>query len=1415
MRPTPDTIPELVPAPEATPPPAQKSAPAASDLSEAKRRLLAERLKGTATLPIRANRIQPRPAGARTVIGPDQYNIWLDTTLHPDEPTYNEIVTVRYRGEIDAALLEESFNRFLARHEGWRTSYMVDTSDQGHGEVLQVVNPVVRLNPLTLIDLAHLPPAEADAESKRLATEQARRFIDLEIAPLFRATLVRLAPNDCRLHITISHMIFDGYSLRRVFLVELATIYAALESGTEPQLPPVQLHYADFTIWRNRYLDTPAMQAHLDYWRKKLAGELPLLRLPSDRPRPAVITHRGGIERFKISLELTEALRKLGHPYRASFYMTLLASFKALMFRYSGQEDILIGSVADGRRRPELESMMGYMIDVFAVRSQPSAQLKFSEYLVQIRQTLLEALAAAEAPFARVVQALGHKRDLSHGPVFQTIFVLEPPQEPFGKWSVGATEITIGASKYDLYVEADEHADHTGVSIDYSTDLFDAPTIRRMMAHWQTLLQAIVADPETLLGDLPILTVEERTLMLGEWNRTETALPDEPNLQTMHGLVEVQARRTPNAPAVTFDRTTLTYAQLSREADRLAHHLANTGAAPETLTAVFLDRSQYLVAGLLGVLKTGAAYLPLDPGTPAARIALCLEDAAPAVILTQRAQLANLPASTARIVVLEDVLAAPYPAPFSHPPVHPTDLAYVIHTSGSTGRPKGVELNHAGVANLLLSMQREPGFTPADTLVAVTTISFDIAVLELFLPLITGGQVVIASRADALDPQRLATLLRDCKATVLQATPATWSALLGVDWQGQPNLKALCGGEALNRSLADRLLALTPSTPMELWNVYGPTETTIWSTVRRVYPGTGPIPVGRPIANTTAYILDAQQQPVPINVPGELYLGGIGLARGYRNKPTLTAEKFIPNPFSPENRELGADPRLYRTGDYALYRHDGTIEVQGRADNQVKIRGYRIELEDVEVNLTLHPQVAFAAAKAWPDPSGGHRLCAYLVGVAGPPPTASQMRQFLRGRVADYMIPSEIIALDAMPLTSNGKIDRKQLAEPEYTAPTPGASTALTASDLTGEELRIARIWSELLHVDHIASTDNFFDLGGHSLLLLKLVRQLNKEFAAELHTELQIAQLFQAPTVEKLAQVVRAAKRHTQHQQEDHWNSLVPLNPRGTRRPFFLIHSLMLYGRLPAALGDDQPFYALQMLPLGEDPSKNWVEAMLDDHIRQIKKVQPHGPYQLAGWCFAGWLAYEIARRLEAAGDQVSLLALLDSWCPYKVTDDNLAGTAAPERNSLAARLRTLVFKIDFGVRQLLRLRSSERAGHIHRVLRDQWSTFLMIFRRVFKSRLYRLGLRLNLPLPAMLQDSWVVTYEWLRQYRVQPYRGDLALIRPGDIAVPPDSDPNCGWRALTAGEIRSYFVPGDRSTMFLGPNLAVLADLLRTLMS
>ena len=1165
-------------------------------LSEAKKRLLAQRLKGNVETEQEPERIAPRAPGTPTLIGPEQYSMWLDVTLQPDVPAYNEVFTVRYQGDVDGKALEAAFNAFVARHEAWRTSFaMVE------GEVHLNIVPSVAVK-LPIVDLTHLPAAEREAESLRLAAAQAVVPIALEKAPLFRATVVRVAANDCRLHLVLHHLIFDGFSLRRTFLPELATLYNGFVAGTPAVLPPLAVQYGDFALWRRQQADSPAMDEHLAYWRKQLAGELPVLRLPGDRSRPAVISRRGNVLRFDLTHEQMENLRVVAKACGASLYMALLATFKILLFRYSAQEDLLVGSVSDGRRRSELQGMMGYALDIFALRTNPTASLSFSDYLRQVKRSVLEAFSASEVPFERVVSALGKKRDLSHQPVFQTVFAFQPTSPyVFADWEVGATAVSTGASKFDLYVEADERLTHTAVRIHYVSDLLDTATIERMAGHWTRLIEAAAANPATPLGDLNLMTPAERQMMLVDWNRMEVPLSPDPALRTMHGLVSAQVARTPEAPAVSFEGKTLTFAQVEAEANRIASYLAAAGAAPDTLAAIFLDRSEHLVTGLLAILKTGAAYMPLDPGTPAARIKLCLEDATPAVILTQRSRAASLPKSASVVVILEDILEASNQTDgsFTGAPFDPEALAYIIHTSGSTGRPKGVELRHEGVANLLLSMQREPGLQSSDVLVAVTTISFDIAVLEIFLPLITGAQVVVASRETALDPTLLADLVRDAGCTVLQATPATWSSLLGSNWQGQKNLKALCGGEALNRSLADRLMALG----IELWNVYGPTETTIWSTVRRVQPVTGVIPVGRPIANTTTYILDARQQPVPIGVAGELYIGGIGVARGYRNKPELTAEKFV-------TPAVAGGARIYRTGDNALYRMDGTIEVQGRADNQVKIRGYRIELEDVEVNLTAHPAVAFAAAKAWPDETGGYRLAAYLVGVGGPPPSAAELRQFLRKRVADYMIPSDIIALEAMPLTSNGKIDRKQLTEPMRirTVPVPVKTT------LEGEELRLAAIWSELLQVETITATDNFFDLGGHSLMLLKMIRLINKEFSIELpiHPALPGADYREAGGggSRALATVESGA-----------WSSLIPLNPRGTKRPFFLIHSLMLYGRLPAALGPDQPFYALQPLPFGSYETNDWVDRMLEDHLRQIKRVQPRGPYQLAvGASQDGW---------------------------------------------------------------------------------------------------------------------------------------------------------------------------------------------------
>ncbi len=1381
--------------------PSEKQNIESTTLTEARQVLLARRLKGLQQADedqVDAS-IAPRPPGTAPLIGIDQYSVWLNSTLHPESPVSNEALTVRCFKDVDLRCMEAALNAFVARHEVWRTSFIVR-----HGEVYQEVAPLLQVA-LTVVDLTSFSAFDREVESQHIAQAQAMTSFDLEQAPLYRFTLVRFGPHESRLHVVVHHLVCDGYSLRRTFLTELAALYNSFKTGSISSLKTAKLQYADWTQWRRRELQTPVIKTQLQYWLKELAGELPILHLPGGRSRPARISHQGDVVRFTLSRELTESLRSLARSYGATLYMALLATWKTVLFRYSGQEDLIVGSVANGRRLPELEGMMGYMLDVFAIRSAPTSAKTFSVYLQEVKQKTVEALSASEIPFTEVVSALddqspNRKRDSSQHPVFQTAFVFQPAADQSSRdWDIYTSEVSTGTTKFELYVEADEKSTHTAMRLYYSTDLYDGATIERLADEWLTLIEGVVASPETSLGNLPLLTAKERQQMLVEWNAPACPSASTASPRTANELVRAQAEKTPDAIAIVFENNTVTYRELMRESNGIAHQLILAGAAPGKIVAIFMERSQYLVAGLLGILDTGAAYMPLDPGTPSARIKLCLEDAEPAIVLTRRSSTASLPdTGSAKVVFLEDILGTPYPSDFETVPSLPDSPAYVIHTSGSTGKPKGVEVTHEGVANLLLSMASEPGFTQGDTLVAVTTISFDIAVLEIFLPLITGGRTVVASRETALDPNLLSDLVQNSQCTVMQATPATWSALISNGWKPDPGLKILCGGEVLSRALADRLLALK----VELWNMYGPTETTIWSTTQRVVSGSGSVAVGRPIANTTTYILDNNKQPVPIGVPGELYIGGSGVARGYRNKPELTSEKFLLLP-------VAGGKRLYRTGDKALYRADGSIEVLGRTDNQVKIRGHRIELEDVEVNLAAHPAIAFVAARAWPDETGEFRLTAYLVGVNGPPPPASELRRFMRKRVADYMIPSDMIVLDRMPLTSNGKIDRKQLAQPQRTILPPNTDEQ---TPLAGEEGRLAVIWRDLLQVEEVRASDNFFDLGGHSLMLLKLIKLINKEFTVEL----PIARLFQAPTIEKLAFVIRELSKPVDNKC-DEWCSLVPLNPHGTKRPLFLIHSLMLYGRLPSALGADQPFYALQQPPLGQDDKPDWVDRMIEDHIRQIRKVQPRGPYQIAGWCFAGWMAYEIARRLETQGEKVTTLALLDSWCPVQVGKLPLSGSihrSASARRGFKGRVKSLFHKLRAQSRRLQICEPAERIKLFRGMLKDFFVDCSLPVIREVKDRLYRLCLRFDLPKPKMLNDVKVVTYEWLRQYQLKPYSGPITLIRPEDLGSPAGSDPNCGWRDFTTGKIATTFVPGDRRTMFLNPNLVQLAVVLTSLL-
>jgi amino acid adenylation domain-containing protein len=1323
----------------------------AVDLSETKRLVLERMLiRGGAPGGRESDAVTPRAADARAPISAEQRHIWLHAATAPEVPLYNEAITIHRRGAFDLATLENSLNEILRRHEIWRTSFVPVDGPDG-ADVEQIVQRDLRVT-LPLIDLTSWPAGDREAEALRLATEDARAPIALTQAPLFRARVIKLAADDHRLHLTLHHIIFDGVSIYRVIVPELAAIYAAFAAGRRPGLAEPTLQYADYALWRARHVESDAVMRQLDHWRQELGGELPVLELPTDRPRAAQPTQRGGMATFDLPAPLVAALKAFSRAEGVTFYMTLLAAFKTLLFRYSGQTDIVVGGVTDTRRRPELEPVVGYFLNSLALRTRPSAALAFRDYLRQVRNTVLGALGASDLPFDRVVRALQPRRDPGVHPLFQVLFSVEPPVAPFPDgWDLTQMDVTVGGAKFDLYLELDERPDGMVGRFLYSTELFDAPTIGRMIGHWLSLLDGIAEDPGCALGALPLLTAAERDLA-ATWNATARELPP----ATVHGLFEAQARRTPDAVALRCGDATLSYAELDRRAGELARRLRAAGVGRETVVAVCLERSPALVAALLGVLKAGGAYLPLDPTFPAARLALILEDARPAALLTERRVQAALPPNAIATVLCDDGATAAGPSDPGFPPGAPEDLAYVLYTSGSTGRPKGVEVPHRAVVNLLVSMGREPGFTADDALLAVTTIAFDIAALEIFLPLISGGRVILADGPSVADPRRLAGLIAGCN--VMQATPATWRALLEIGWTGHARLKILCGGEALPRELADRLLARGAS----VWNLYGPTETTIWSTVAAVEPGARPVSVGRPIANTSTYILDASGRTVPVGVTGELCIGGAGVARGYRGQPELTRARFGACPAAPGER-------LYRTGDIARWRADGTIEWLGRSDDQVKIRGFRVALGEIEAALAAHPAVAAAAVRAWRDRSGEHGLVGYIVARGdAAAPDAPALRRFLQQTLPDYLVPSRFVALDALPLTPNAKVDRKALPAPETRAGDPAPAAARPPRG--DRQCRLAAIWCDVLGVPSVGARDNFFDLGGHSLLVTRLLRRIEDAFGRRL----PMAVVFQAPTVEEMAALLDDDAPTLRHPR------IVPFQTEGIGPPVFWLSPGPVFRPLVQALGNDQPFLgvaldAAELATLASPVRFADIAACL---VRDIRAVQPHGPYYLGGWCTGGILAFEVAAQLNAAGETVAVVMLLHAVNPVQYR----------RIGRLSLALGKLRYHVGYSLSLCgwhgWRYAAARTYGALQKAV-QHWT-------------------------PACLPPEFDQLLDQAAiDYVPKPYGGDVVLLQPADR--PPVLDYRAGWAEVVRGSFTAFDVPGTHRTVLDPPYVAQLGAQMR----
>ena len=1035
-----------------------------------------------------------------------QQRVWYLDQLQLGRTVFNVPSAHRLRGDLDRAALQRAFTEMCRRQDVLRT--IIGTVGDEPAQI--VIDPDKLDTSIPFEDLSELTGDARQAQLARRLDDEIARPFELSRPPLFRIRLFGLggegAAAEHILFFMTHHAIWDGWSFD-LFYEEMSELYEAYRTGKEPRRPELTVSYGDFSVWHREWLTGPELTRQLDHWRTKLSGAPDFLDLPTDLPRPPQMSGDGGTEWLSIPPATAEALRAAGLREGATLFMTLLGAWSVLLHQLTRQRELIVGTPVRGRILPELEKMMGFFVNALPLRLVVDPGASFLELLRRVRSETVEAFGAQEVPFEHLVRTLDVRRDESRFPIYQAFFSYQDARQRPPRWgNLAHNNIPVfqPSAAQDVALWFLDGVDGVVGGLNYNTDILEPATAARYKQRFLSLLEAIAADPTRSVQSLLAVTADERAT-LEAWNATAAPLPEPPTLQAMLAPLPSHGDRL----ALRFGDEMISYAELAVRRDRVASAIAARGAGRGAIVAILMQRTPLMMAALHGAIAAGVTYLPLDPGFPAERIAFMLADSGAKLVLTDAGDVsdagdassyASLGVTAERVLRVDQLLQAPAepPEPLEQPraalaalPVAAAeDAAYLIYTSGSTGKPKGVRVPQRAVANFLASMRAAPGLGGADRLVAVTTLSFDIAVLELLLPPLVGAELILATREQATDGHALRTLVEAHRATVMQATPATWRMLVEAGWRGvsgnagSPDFRALCGGEALPPELAEALLERTA----ELWNMYGPTETTVWSTCGRVVAGQGTITIGRPIANTSVWILDEAGQPTPIGVPGELCIGGAGVALGYHARPELTADRFIADPFAATTAGHPA-PLLYRTGDVARWRADGQLQHLGRTDFQVKVRGYRIELGEIEVALARHPRIAQAAVVARPGPGGEARLVAYLVGRDGAPPTAAELREHLRGALPDYMIPAAFVTLPQLPLTPNGKLDRKALPEPTDLGAAAG-SASFSAPQSPAEQL-VAAVWRELLGVERIAARDNFLDLGGHSLLIMQAIAKL------------------------------------------------------------------------------------------------------------------------------------------------------------------------------------------------------------------------------------------------------------------------------------------------------------------------------------
>jgi len=1352
-------------------------------MSDAKRALLQKYLRGdlphsTAESRVIARRAPESPA----LLSFGQEQLWLHAQLAADFPIYNEPVTVRRTGPLDLAALKQSLNEIIRRHEAWRTNFA--TKD---GQLVQVINPVVDLE-LPVVDLRGLDEGGREAEALRLATEDARRPFDMNQGPLLRAMLVHLSDSDHRLYLTLHQIIFDGVSMYSVFLPELASLYEAFVNGKASPLPELPIQYADFASWQRHQVEGEEQLAH---WRRQLAGAPTALELQTDRPRPAIQTFHGEQLSFKFPQRLSETLKALSRREGVTLFMTLLAAFQTLLYRYTEQDDLLVGTVTTNRKRSEFDELLGFFLNTLVLRTDLSGDPTFGELLGRVRKVTVDALAHGDVPVHRLVKELERERDPSRNPLFQVMFVLEPPlPAPRPGWDLSQVDVDAGIARVDLYLELDDRPEGLIGRFRYNRDLFDAASITRMLEHFRTLLEGVVASPERCISDYSLRTATETSRDLIRSNsvhpaNTFTTFARHEIEQSIPDRFESQVRKYPGHIAVKSRIHEWSYEELNRFANQVAQTIRRTRGEAEERIALLFEHDAPMIAALLGTLKAGKTYVPLDPSYPRERLAYILADSQAGALLTNdanRALARKLTGDDVQLINIDHLdSAAPVAGAVSVPPGR---LAYILYTSGSTGKPKGVMQNHRNVLHFIRAYTNNLHLGADDRLTLLSSYCFDAAVMDIYGALLNGATLYpIDIKEEGL--AGLSEWLSNEEITIYHSTPTVYRYFVNSLSEGHelsrlsPLRLVVLGGEEVNRTDVD-LYKKHFADDCLMVNGLGPTEATVslqfFIDKQTNISGQG-VPVGFPVPDTEILLLSEAGKPVEIR--GEIAIRCEHVALGYWRNEKATEAAFIA-----DAQSLG--DRVYRTGDMGRRLPDGSIVFEGRKDFQIKIRGFRVELGEIESALSQHPSVRENVVVLGQNKTGDKHLLAYVVLNKEPAASDNDLRAFLRDKVPDYMLPASFVMLDSLPFTASGKLNRRALPEPKDFNDQPRVT--FTPPQTPVEKL-LAKIWSDLLGVKEPGVNDNFFELGGHSLLAVRLFAQIEKYFARRL----PLATLFQAPTVAQLAEIIH-------RDWTPRWTSLVPIQPAGANPPFFCIHALggnvLEYYDLARHLGTNQPFYGFQSQGVdGRHSPHTSIEDMAAHYIKEMREIQPAGPYFMGGRSMGGTIAFEMACQLERMGEEVGLLALLDTYPSGYVK-------LLLDAESLSSKFALLAKRIGCHYSNLKGLAVREK-------FRYALEKFQYVPARIKTSlwqRAYQLYQNLGRQLPRALRDLEEFNSMARRNYVPQVFGGRVTLFW-ASRELRGSFDLVEGWRVLAGGGMDVHEVAGSHLNIIKEPYVSELA--------